>query len=57
MLVAAGLQRGDLGSGPEPEPLPNVPMIVQTDTSVDAAEIAPAPGAAIAPVDGSVSPR
>jgi hypothetical protein len=57
MLVAAGLQRSDLDSGPVPEPLPDVPAIVQADDSVGAAEIAPAPGAAIAPMEGSVSPR
>ena len=57
MIVAAGLQRGDLASGPLPEPLPDVPAVVQADVSVGAAEIAPAPGAAIAPMEGSVAPR
>jgi hypothetical protein len=57
MLVLAGLQRGDLGSGPVPEPLPDVPAIVQADVAVAGAEIAPAPGAAVAPIEGSVSPR
>ena len=58
MLIAAGLQRGDLDSGPLPEPLPDVPAIVQADVSVEAAaEIAPAPGADIAPMEGSVAPR
>jgi hypothetical protein len=57
MLIAAGLQGGDLDGGPVPEPLPDVPTIVQADLSVGAAEIAPAPGADIAPIAGSVSPR
>jgi hypothetical protein len=57
MLIAAGLQRGDLDGGPVPEPLPDVPTIVQADLSVGAAEIAPAPGADIAQIEGSVSPR
>jgi hypothetical protein len=57
MLVAAGLQRGDLGSGPAPEPLPAVPAIMQADVSVAGAEIAPAPGAAVSPMERSVSPR
>jgi hypothetical protein len=55
MLIAAGLQRDGLDSGPRP--LPDVPMIVQADRSVGAAEIAPAPGADITPVEGSVSRR
>jgi amino acid transporter len=56
MLIAAGLQRDDLDSGPGP--LPDVPMIVDADLGVGAAaEIAPAPGADISPMEGSVSPR
>ena len=57
MLVAAGLQRGDLRDGTTPGPLPDVPSVVQADQTVAGAEIAPAPGADIMPMEGSVSPR
>ena len=57
MLIAAGLQRDDLRSVTTPGPLPDVPSIVQADLAVGGAEIAPAPGADIAPMEGSLSPR
>ena len=57
MLVAAGLQRGDLRDGTTPGPLPDVPSIVQADQAVGAAEIAPAPGADIVPMERTVAPR
>jgi hypothetical protein len=57
LLVAAGLQRGDLDGGPLPAPLPDVPTVVRADVSVGAAEVAPAPGAAVVPMEGSFSPR
>ena len=49
MLVAAGLQRGDLRDGTTPGPLPDVPSVVQADQTVAGADIAPAPGADIEP--------
>ena len=57
MLVSAGLQRDDLRDGTMPGPLPDVPSVVQADQTVAGAEIAPAPGADIMPIEGSVSPR
>ena len=57
MLVAAGLQRDDTRGGTIPGPLPGVPAIVQADLAVGGAEIAPAPGADIVPMEGSLSPR
>ena len=57
LLVAAGLQRDDTRGGTVPGPLPKVPTIVQADLAVGGAEIAPAPGADIAPMEGSLSPR
>ncbi len=57
MLVSAGLQRDDLRDGTTPGPLPDVPSVVQADQTVAGAEIAPAPGADIMPIEGSVSPR
>ena len=57
MLVAAGLQRGDLRDPTAPAPLPDVPPIVQADQAVTGAEIGPAPGADIVPMEGTVAPR
>jgi hypothetical protein len=59
LLVAAGLQRGELGGGAVPGPLPQAPSTIGVELSgpgIDDGR-APLPGPEIAPVDGRLSPR
>ena len=59
LLVTAGLQRGELGGGALPRPLPQAPSTVERELSGTGVGTMPAPlpGPDIAPVDGSLSPR
>ena len=59
LLVAAGLQRGELGGGALPVPLPQAPTTVELELRGTGTEAGPAPlpGPAIAPLNGGPSPR
>lgn len=57
LLVAAGVQRNQVDGGSLPQPLPAAPSLVQLDTSAPGVEVGPVPGADIAPMEGTLSPR
>ena len=59
LLVAAGLQRGELGGGALPGPLPQAPSTADLELRGSGIEAAPAPlpGPHIAPVSDRLSPR
>ncbi|HYI67753.1 MAG TPA: hypothetical protein VEW95_12600 [Candidatus Limnocylindrales bacterium] len=57
LLVVAGLEAGGMRDVLMPGPIPEGPTMVQTDLAAIGAEVVPAPGVEILPMDGGVSPR